>query len=72
MQDEVLNHAVEVKLTPEQMSNKTVTDLAAIHGGVLLTLEPDTYQFANHAQAQTFVAVVWDWTGVSIEVPLGT
>lgn len=65
--DNVMNHNTEIKLTPEQMSNKTVTQLAAKYGGVLM---PDgAVQFPDHDKAQTFAAVVWDWTGVSIEMP---
>jgi hypothetical protein len=66
-ENEVLNHKVETKLTPEQMSNKTVTQLAVKYGGVLM---PDgAFQFPDHDKAQTFAAVVWDWTGISIEIP---
>ena len=67
-EDEVLNHKVETKLTPEQMSNKTVTQLAAKYGGVLM---PDgTFQFPDQDKAQTFATVARNWTGISIEIPL--
>jgi hypothetical protein len=65
-QHEVLNHSVEVKLTSEQMNNRTVTQLAAKYGGVVMT--NGTIQFPNRSQAETFRTVAWDWTGAETEL----